>query len=46
MFSASVDPKVLDEAERLDVHFVSKINIDGLLQQLESLQVEYSAEVA
>jgi CheY-like chemotaxis protein len=42
MFSASDAPKVLDEAERLSVHFVSKINIDGLLQQLETLQSEYA----
>jgi CheY-like chemotaxis protein len=42
MFSASVDPKVLDEAERLVVLFVSKINLDSLLQELERLHTEYA----
>ena len=37
LFSASVDRAVIDEAERLAVHFVSKINLDLLLNHLELL---------
>jgi CheY-like chemotaxis protein len=38
MFSASVDRDVVAEAAELDVHFVSKVDHDGLLRQLELLR--------
>jgi CheY-like chemotaxis protein len=45
LFSASVDPEVIAEANRLEVHFMSKINLDLLLQHLELLQATLARAV-
>ena len=45
MFSASTDRKVLDAAEALDMHFVSKIDLDALLRMLEELHAKYVGDV-
>ena len=37
LFSASVSPAVVAEAESLSVHFISKVDHDGLVKQLKVL---------
>jgi CheY-like chemotaxis protein len=37
LFSASVSPAVVAEAESLSVHFISKVDHDGLVKQLQVL---------
>ena len=42
LFSASVAPEVVAEAESLSVHFISKVDHDGLVKQLKVLHAVVS----